>query len=373
MTPPAANAQQWDRLLHEVAGLDADRFDAEERLPPEVVQALARAGLLGAAVSSQHGGGGVSPLDFGELCASFGGASASLLSLLTVHTMVALTLQRWGSPMLRERWLPGLASGARTAAFALTESEAGSDASAISTEIRRDGDRLVLTGRKRWISFGQSADMFLVAGRCDGRVVAAMVPRDTPGLVATPISGMLGFRAAMLADLEFDACVVPADQMVCSTDFGVSQIVGSALDHGRYCIAWGAAGLAAACLRETLRYTNGRQQFGSLLRDQPLVQALVGDMATQVRTARLLCEDAARLRAERSVEAIGATMMAKLHAADVVNRVAATAVQLHGAHGCSAHSPVQRMFRDAKILELIEGGAQLLRMQVAEHAYLSMA
>ncbi len=373
MTRLVADAGARESLLREVVGASADRFDADERVPPEVVAALAREGLLGAALSERHGGGGLSPRDFGALCASFGGASASLLSLLTVHTMVALTLERWGSPALRAQWLPDLASGVRTAAFALTEPEAGSDAAAVRTEIRRDGDRLVVTGGKRWISFGQTADVFLVAGRCDGRVVAALVPRDTPGLRATPVRGMLGFRAAMLADLEFDGCVVAADQLVCSTDFGVSQIIGSALDHGRFCIAWGSAGLAAACLDETLRHTGAREQFGRLLRDQPLVQAMVTDMATQVRTARLLCEDAARLRAERSAEAIGATMMAKYHAANVATRVSADAVQLHGAHGCSAAAPVQRMFRDAKILELIEGGAQLLRMQVAQLTYQGMA
>jgi len=273
--------------------------------------------------------------------------------------MAAHAIVRWGTPELHARWLAHLAQGARLAAFALTEPEAGSDTMGVASELRTDGNCVVLSGRKRWISMAQLADVFLVVARQAGKLVCVLVPADTPGLTLQPVRGLLGFRSAMLADLHFDQCRLPATDVIGGGDFGQSQIVGSILDHGRHCIAWGAVGLAAACAEATIAYTSQRKQFGKALLQHPLVQKHLADMSSRCLSARLMCRHATRLRMERDPDSIMATIAAKQFACTAAEQVALDGVQLHGANGCSEDYPVQRHLRDAKVLNLIEGTAQI--------------
>lgn len=338
-------------------------------MPQEVVSLLAEKRLISGALPREAGGLGLSAIEFGHLCEEFGYVSSSLLALITVHTMVSMTVLRWASEANRQRWLPQLAAGTTIGAFALSEPDVGSDAKSVQTEVQLCGDTLRLSGRKRWISFGQLAGLYMVVAKYNGRSIGVLVPRDTPGLTVVPIRDMLCFRAAMLAELQFDDCRLPADSLVCNTDFSLSQFVGSALDHGRYCIGWGAAGLARACLEASLRYADTRIQFGKPLREHPPVQAMLADMLVQTTAAHLLCEEAARQRETAAPDSISTTLMAKYFASGVAARAAADAVQVHGANGCSADYSVQRYFRDAKAFELIEGSSQILQMVLAQHAY----
>ena len=356
-------------LLHEVIGAHADRYDLEQRLPDEAIAALARAGMLGAQVPPEYGGALRAPAAMGALCADMGYASASALSLLTVHSMVSMAIARWGSREQKQHWLPRLASGRTLGAFALSEPGVGSDVRAVETTIRRTDAGFVVSGSKKWISFAQIAQLFVVVGHCEGKLTAVLIERDTPGLTVEPIRDMLGFRAAMLGQLHLEHCVVPASSLLGSVDFGFSQIVGSVLDLGRYCIAWGALGLAQASVDASLRYTEQRHQFGRPLMEHQLVQRMVADMIAQTQAARLLCADAARLRAEADPGMIMATTLAKYFAAGAAEKIAGDAVQLHGANGCSSAYPVQRYMRDAKILNLIEGSTQLQQVLIAQHGY----
>jgi len=362
---PAARLRAW---IDAAIGTRADAFDLAGELPADVLSAGACAGLFGVAIPAAQGGLGLDPRELGEVCESLGRASASALSLVTVHVMVSSALLRWGDAGQKQRWLPRLACGEAIGAFALSEAAAGSDANGVQTTLRPEGDEVVVDGCKTWISFGRIAGLFLVVGKLEGRIAAILVDRSTPGIAIDPIDGMAGFRAGMLAHVRFEGCRVPRANLLGSTDFGLSQIVGSVLDHGRYSIAWGAVGLAQACLQASSDYAAKREQFGRPLQEHQLVQQMLTDMMVENRAARLMCLDAAAARAKRSPDMLVRTTAAKYFAARAADRAAAAAVQIHGANGFSPNYPVQRFQRDARVFGVIEGTTQIQQVLIAQHA-----
>jgi hypothetical protein len=235
----------------------------------------------------------------------------------------------------------------------------------VETTAAVHGDHFVLNGSKKWISFGQLADLFLIVAKCDGKPSAFLVEKQASGVHIEPIRGMLGFRSAMLAQIDLKACTVPRDHLVGRIGFGLSHVVGAALDLGRFCIAWGGVGLAQAALDACVDYVRSRRQFGKELREHQLIQELIADMLTNVRAARALCRDAAAMQDTGSPDAIIETSIAKYFSGRTAFKVATDAVQIHGANGCVESSPVQRYFRDAKLLEIVEGSNQIQQLIIA--------
>ena len=347
----------------------ADGYDREERLPRSLIDETAKLGYLGAVLPEEYGGSGMSMLVYGLLNEEIGRGCSSLRSLLTVHGMVAQVVLKWGSKELRARWLSLLAKGEKLGAFALTEPNVGSDARAIETSAVASPESYVLNGRKRWITFGQIADVFLVFAQCEGRPTALLVERNTPGLSVEPITGMLGVRASMLAELRFENCRVPRENIVGREGFGFSHVASMALDLGRYTVAWGCVGIGQACLEASLDYASERRQFGAYLKDHQLVRQMLTGMVTNVKAARLLCLRAGYLKDHGGAAAIMETSVAKYFAATIAMKVASDAVQIQGARGCSSESSVQRYLRDAKIMEIIEGSTQMQEILIADYGY----
>lgn len=352
----------------------AAEFDRAERLPRDVVEQMADAGFLGARVPVEWGGLGLSPLEYGELTEVIGKACASTRALLTVHTsLVAETLADRASRRIREKYLPDLASGRRIACFALSEAEAGSDAAAMSTRYLQKGDTFVLDGHKKWISFAGIADVFLVFAADNGVVSAFLVDREMPGVETRPMSGMLGNRATHMAEVVLSAVEVPAENLVCGIGSGFAFVANSALSRGRYSIAWAGVALAQAALEEMCTYAARREQFGSRIGSFQLVQKMIADAVTEVSAARELCRKAGRMRAERSPEAIAATNIAKYFSSTVACRVTSDAVQVLGGNGCWNGYPAERLFREAKILEIIEGTSQVQQTMIADFGLTTFA
>ncbi|MBF0153439.1 MAG: acyl-CoA dehydrogenase family protein [Magnetococcales bacterium] len=372
LTPEQARAHAaFKAFVDEQVLPFADQWDRQEALSTAIIQAMAREGYLGAALAKEHGGGGMDSVTFGLLCEEIGRGSASLLSLLTVHGMVCQALAFWGSDAQKRNLLPRLATGEVLGAFALTEPGIGSDAKNVETTVtQHENGSYLLNGDKKWISCGQIADVFLVFAQLEGKAVAFLVEKDRQGFSRQPITGLLGFRAAMLASLAMRECVVPEENMVGRPGFGFSHVAGLALDHGRFCVGNGCVGLTRACLEACLEYTHHRKQFGVYLREHPLLQKMIADMITQVEAARLLCRDAGRLKEERNPRSIMAISTAKYFASTVAARAASDAVQIHGANGCGPDYPVQRYFRDAKIMEIIEGSNQIQQTIIAKYGHL---
>lgn len=347
----------------------ADEFDREERVPAEVLREIAGRGYLGALLPQPSGRAAMDAVTFGLLNEEFGRGCSSLRSLLTVHNMVAIAVQRWGSRALKECWLPLLATGEKVAAFCLTEPQSGSDAASVETAAEPSGDGYLLRGTKKWITFGQAADLFLVFGKCEGKHTAFLVERESPGLAVTPIKGVLGTRGSMLAEVRFEDCRVPKENVVGRIGFGFSHVAATALDCGRYSVAWGCVGLAQACLDASLRYADERRQFGARLSEHQLVRRMLTDMITNVKAARLLCLHAGCLRDAGDPQSVAETTIAKYFASTTAARAAADAVQIHGANGCGPDYPVQRYLRDSKVMEIIEGSTQIQQLTIAQFGY----
>lgn len=347
----------------------ADRFDREERIPAELVGRLAGRGYLGSVIGEEWGGPGLDFISYGLLNEEVGRACSSVRSLLTVHDMVSLSIQKWGSARQRQSWLPRLASAERLAAFAATEPETGSDPKSVGTTAVARGGSYVLTGSKRWITFGQIADLFLVLAQCDGKPTTFLVERDSPGLSVKPIEGMLGTRASMLAELTFDGCEIPRENVLGRVGFGLLSAISTGLGLGRYSVAWGCVGIAQACLDASARYAAERKQFGVFLKEHQLIRQMLSEMLVGVKAARLLCYQAGHLKETGDPREVMETFVAKYFASRAAMRAATDAVQIHGANGCSNGYPVQRYMRDAKIMEIIEGSNQIQQLTIADYVY----
>lgn len=343
----------------------AERFDQEQHFPREVVDRMARAGLLGALAPGEHA---LDHVAFGFLNEEIGAACSSARSLITVHSMVCHAIRRWGSMDLQSHWLHRLASGSGIAAFALSEPDVGSDAAAVKTSATEAGDAWILEGRKKWVTFGEIADLLLVFARAHDGPLALLVPTDSHGVHRAPIRGLLGCRASMLAEITLDNVRVPKGNALGRPGFGLT-IASSALDVGRYSVAWGCVGIAKACLEASERYARERHQFGQPIASHQLVQRMLADMITGTRASRLLCLQAGISKDSADPATVVDTLVAKYHASTTAMRVAADAVQIHGANGCTAEYPVARCLRDAKTMEIVEGSTEIQQMLIARAAH----
>jgi alkylation response protein AidB-like acyl-CoA dehydrogenase len=342
----------------------ADRWDREAAIPGELIDRLRERGYLGSNVSPEYGGRGRDMITYGLLTEEIAKGCSSVRSLLTVHDMVAHAIHRWGSRELRARFLPRMAHGELLGALALSEPNVGSDAKSVETTAADGGDCWVLNGRKKWTTFGQIAGLFLAFAQVDGQPAAFLVERAAPGLTVRPLSGIVGTRASMLAELSFADCRIPKDHLVGRVGFGISHVAAAALEQGRYSVAWGSVGIAQACLDASRTYAAERRQFGVPLADHQLIRAMITDMLVDVRAARLLCLRAGGLRDAGNPGAFMETMAAKYFASRVATRAANDAVQIHGANGLSEDYPVARYLRDAKVTEIIEGSTQIQQITI---------
>ncbi|HEX2204049.1 MAG TPA: acyl-CoA dehydrogenase family protein [Longimicrobium sp.] len=343
---------------------NAGAWDRAAETPRAAVDALAATGWLGAVVPAEHGGAGMDWVTFGLLNEELGRGCSSIRSLLTVHSMASYAVLRYGSRAQKERWLPRLARGEAIGAFALSEPNVGSDASAVETVAVADGDDYVLSGVKKWTTYGRIADVYLVFAKAEGKPIAFLVERGTPGFEVRPLGGITGTRASMLAELRFDGCRVPKESRIAGPGFGLAVAV-SVLEVGRYSVGCGTVGIVRACLDASLAYATRRVQFGVPIAQHQLVQRRLADMATEYRAAHWLCLRAGWLRDAGDPSAAAETFVAKYFASQAATRAALDAVQLHGAHGCSEEYPVERYLRDSRVMEIIEGSTEIQQVTIA--------
>ncbi|EOD69112.1 acyl-CoA dehydrogenase family protein [Amycolatopsis vancoresmycina] len=347
----------------------ADAWDKAGRIPEDVLDKIAEAGLWAPFLPPALGGSGLDMVTLGEIHEEVGRGCSSVRSLLTVHTMLSWALLRFGTEAQQHRWGPELTSGRTLGAFCLSEPGAGSDTAAITTTATPDGDGWRLDGLKKWTTNGQRADLFLVFAKGPASTIALLVPRDTPGVTVTPIDDILGTRSSMLAEIRFDGVRLGADALLGPSGFASGMVLTGTLDLGRYSVAAGSVGIIQACADACADYTSKRTVGGTPLKDLPLIQAKLSDMVTDVRAARLLLAEAGRLKDRGDAATIMATWVAKYFASVAAAKHASEAVQVHGANGCSGDYPVARFYRDSKVMEIIEGSTEIQRMTIAAEAY----
>jgi len=338
----------------------AEQWDREQHIPDSVICLLAKSGYLGCSLPPEYGGQGWDTVTFGLLNEALGRGSSSLTGVLTVQTMVSKALLKWGSVEQIQKWIPLLAKGDIIGAFALTEPVAGSDINALATEFTQsDNGSLFLNGSKKWITAAQLASVFLVFGKLGDRSLACMVPRDTPGLEVEPIHDLMGFRAAGLARLIFENVEVPAANVVGKPGFALSHVAPVGLHYGRISTACNALGLLRGCFEESIAWAATRKINHEPLGNLGMIRSLIAAMGTDLEAGGFLCQNACGTADENLPEAFEKALMAKYFTSKAAVRAASDAVQICGAAGCHGSSPVSRFYRDAKIMEIIEGTTQI--------------
>jgi alkylation response protein AidB-like acyl-CoA dehydrogenase len=347
----------------------ASRIDHRQTTPARVLAAIKKSAYLGTALPTQWGGGGLDPVSYGLVTEEIGKTCSSVRSLMTVHNMSAQAIVKHGSPDQQTRWLPDLCGAEKIIAFALSEPSVGSAAHTIQTEAVERGSAYMLNGTKKWVTYGLIADLFLVFAQCDHKPVAFIVDRRSDGLSVEPIKNVLGTRGSMLAQIRFDNVAVPKSHQLGGMGMGISFIANTALDHGRFSVAWGSTGIIQACLDTCLSYTNERQQGEHKLKEYQLIRRQLTNMLVAHTAARALCHRSACLRERADPRAIMETSMAKYYASDAAIRVANDAVHIHGANGCSADYAVGRYLRDATVMGIIEGTHESHQISLTNYAF----
>jgi alkylation response protein AidB-like acyl-CoA dehydrogenase len=337
----------------------AEAWDREQRIPELAISMLAKAGYLGSCLPKDYGGRGWDIVTFGLLNEALGRGSSALTGVLTVQAMVSMALLKWGTKEQKGKWLPPLAKGEMIGAFALTEPGAGSDIQSLATRFTPEGDHFVLNGNKKWISCAQFASVFLVFGKLEQRSVACLVPRDSPGLRVEPIDDLMGFRAAGLAEIHFNDVEVPSANLVGKPGFALSHVAPVGLHYGRISTACSALGLLRGCFEESIAHAAMRKIGDKSVGDIGMIRSFIARMGTDLEAGSLLCHHACRAEDEHLPEVFEKTLMAKYFTSRAAVRAASDAVQIRGASGCHGSSPVSRYYRDAKIMEIIEGTTQV--------------
>lgn len=349
---PASQPAAWD-----LAGL----------LPDKVLRKLGGDGLLCAEVPEEYGGQGLSSRDGGEFTAYVGSLCSSLRSVMTSQGMAAWTIQRVGTPPQCREYL-GRLTGGELAAVAFSEPQAGSDLSAMQTQIRQDGNEIVLDGTKVWTTAARYADLFVVAGVHCGAGAFVVVPADAAGVTVEPIANPAGCRAAGHANLRFESVRLPAEAMLGGGGQPLSWLFSTALAYGRISIAWGCVGILRACLSAATAHAATRRQFGKPLAEHQLVARHLAELYSAERAATLTCEHASQCWDAGSPEQVTAVVLAKYQSARDAARGAAIAAQILGSAAAQDGHVVARACRDAKLMEIIEGSSEICQLILAQYA-----
>jgi methoxymalonate biosynthesis protein len=351
----------------ELVGGRADGWDRDGRIPEELLRELGSQGVLCPEVPADHGGPGLTGAQSGELTAHVGSLCSSLRSLQTSQGMAAWTVRRFGSERQRETYLPLLTSGS-LAGVAFSEPAAGSDLSAMTTRIRPDGDTVVLDGHKVWVTGAHYADLLVVFGRYHDGAGAVVVPTRAAGVRVDRVPDPLGCRAAGHADVRLDSVRLPRDSVLGGAGQPLGMLVTAALTYGRLSVAWGCVGILRACLRAAAAHAKTRVQFGKPLAEHQLVARHLAELAVAEQAATRTCEYASRCWDEGTPELVTAAVVAKHLAAGSAARGAAAAVQVLGSAGARDGGPAARAYRDAKLMELIEGSNEMSQLMLSAHA-----
>ncbi|MFD8983617.1 acyl-CoA dehydrogenase [Streptomyces sp. NPDC059564] len=370
---PTEESRDLLALVREIAQREIRPRAAEEeetgRFPREVFTLLSEAGLLGLPYAGEFGGGEQPYEVYLQVLEELAYARLTVGLGVSVHSLACHGLAGYGTKEQQSAHLPDMLGGGLLGAYCLSEPAAGSDAASLTTKAVREGDHWVINGTKAWITHGGVADFYTVLARTGvpgpKGITAFLVPGDAPGLTAAVPEKKMGMKGSPTAQLHFDGVRVPDARRIGEEGQGFS-IALAALDAGRLGIAACAIGVAQAALDEALEYALGRKQFGHPIADFQGLRFMLADMATKIEAGRALYLAAARLR-DAGKPFSRQAAMAKLFCTDAAMAVTTDAVQVLGGYGYTADFPVERLMREAKVLQIVEGTNQIQRMVIARH------
>ncbi|MEC3979591.1 acyl-CoA dehydrogenase family protein [Amycolatopsis sp. H20-H5] len=368
---PTTEAHDLVALAAEIARDElaplASKYEEAAQFPREQFRLLGKSGLLGLPYGEHWGGGEVPYEVYLQVLEEIATAWMSVGVGLSVHTMSCYALAHHGTEAQQDRWLPGMLEGDLLGAYALSETQAGSDAAALSTRARADGDQYVVDGTKAWITHAGEADFYTTMVRTSDEgghgISCLLVDAETPGLSAATPERKMGLTGSTTAQLLFEGARVDVDRRIGAEGEGL-KIALSSLSSGRLGIAACAVGLAQAALDEAVAYAKGRTQFGRPIIEFQGLEFLLADMAATVESSRATYLDAARRR-DRGMPFQRQASIAKLVATDGAMRVTTDAVQVLGGAGYTKDFPVERYMREAKVPQIFEGTNQIQRLVIA--------
>jgi len=345
----------------------AEEMEKTGDFPYEIAEKMGELGMMGIPFPEEYGGSGGDWVSMHLCIEELSRGDANFGALLDVTTSVAgQELNVFGTPEQKKKWLIPIARGQRIGTFALTEPDCGSDAGTLKTTAHlRDGE-WILNGTKMFISFAglENASVVLVAGRTDdGNISTFIVPRDAPGLEVGENLDKIAMHAACTNELFFSECRIPEENLLGDPSRGFAQHL-SVLETGRISIAAVSVGLAQACLDQALRYAGKRMAFGQPIFDFQSIQFKLADMAVAIELARNQYLKAAWLKDQHQNHSFEANV-AKLFAAEMAEKVASDAVQIHGGYGYMSEYPVSRYYKGAKLLQIVEGTSEVQRMIIS--------
>lgn len=378
-----ATASEFEAYLDGIRRLVRDklipaepRLEGQETLPEELTQLLREAGLFGISIPVRHGGLGLTMEQ--QVRVMFEVTRASSVYRARFSTTIGLGSQPIlynGTDAQRAEWLPRMASGEVTAAFCLTEPEAGSDAGGLRTTARREGEEYVLNGTKRYITNARQAQVYVVMARSDASskdaagISAFIVPAGTPGVTCGPADRKMGQDGSATSEVYFDELRIPAANLIGGREGGGFKTAMRGINHARLHVAVTCVGQAQRLMEEALFHAMNRRQFGQPLAEFQMVQAMLADMRAEVQAARSMILETARAfdaAGEAQGPIIADIACCKLFASEMAGRVADRAVQIHGGAGYMRGTVVEQLFRDVRLFRIFEGASDVQRLLIAK-------
>lgn len=361
-----------ERFVTERLLPNENQVEEQGRVPDDILQDMAALGLFGLSIPEQWGGLGLGMEDEVAVLIALCRANLSFRSAIGINNGVGSHgLLSGGSDAQRWRYLPRLASGELIASFCLTEPDCGSDAAAVRTSARRDGEHWVINGVKRYITNAPTAGLLTVIARTDPDnrdhrgLSAFLVERDAPGLHVGQTERKMGLHGSHVADVTFDNCTIPADAIIGEPGQGFALAMSS-LNRGRLNIAASAIGAGRRLLEEALHYATQRRAFGAAIAQHQLVQAMLADSETELMAAQCMVEHTAR-RFDQHLPVIKEASCCKLFATEAVGRIADRVLQIFGGAGYMSAYPIERIYRDVRVMRIYEGTSQIQQLLIAKH------
>lgn len=347
----------------------AKHYDETQEFPWEIMKILAQSDLFGVYIEEKYGGTGGGVLELALVTEELSRACGGIAVCYAASALGTYPIILFGNEEQRQRYLPDLAAGKKLAAFALTEPNAGSDASAIETRAEKKGDYYILNGRKQWITNGGEAEVYVVIAMTDKSkgargASAFIVEKGMEGFEFGKKEDKLGIRASATRELIFDNCKVPKENLLGKEGMGF-LIAMRTFDVSRPGVAAQALGIAQGALELAIEYAHQRHQFGKPISSFQGIQFMLADMATQVEAARALVYSVCRMIDSGKKDVAKESAMAKLFASDVCMRVTTDCLQIFGGYGYMRDYPIEKYFRDAKITQIYEGTNQIMRHIIA--------
>jgi butyryl-CoA dehydrogenase len=368
------------RLIRETARDFTDREiiprardnDRNERFDLELVGKLGEMGYLGAPVAEEYGGRSLDYVSYGLVVEEIGRGDSSARTVVSVQTsLVAGSIEQWGTEEQKREILPKLCSAEWLGCFGLTEPGTGSDAASVATRATRKNGGWVISGSKMFISLGNHSKIALIFAQTDPEkahrgIGCFIVPTDSKGFSSSEIHGKLGLRASDTAELALDEVEVSDEALLGEVGEGF-KIAMSALDRGRYSVAAGCVGIGQGCVNESVKYAKERRQFDRPVASFQLVQELIAEMVVDTEAARMLVWRAGHLKDQKRPSTLE-TSIAKYFATEAAVRCANNAIQVHGGYGYIDEYPVERYMRDARVTTLYEGTSQIQKLIIGRYA-----